>query len=1044
MPRRRSSAFCTAFAVAAGLFALAAAPPVLQAQADPPPTSDYRRQIRPLFAKYCFHCHGADRQKGDLRLDTLDPAMTTRAAAEDYAAVLDMLHAGDMPPEDEARPTDAERRLLLRWLTDSLRSAADRQRSERQVVLRRLTREQYSNSLRELLSLPIDFARSLPADGKARNGFSNNGAVLQATPLHLDNYVKIARWALDRALVLDRPQVAHYRVTFGKGIGKGRVAGRTGGYQSVPLRTDDFQVEILENGRVVTGGNEAERRQRERIQRKISVGLRGSAHDRFRIVDEGMILLSALPHREVAPKSWQGPSPNLKLEMQRVWPEQGEFVMRVVASRGYVPPMRRQMLVGLDEGMPAMARLHDGRLATAHGAIVLPAARSDQRRNLRAEGNALLPVAVPEPARARLRFTLPADGFYQVDLVHAPKAADQMPSIRLICAGHHLDQRPTFDEQQLREPAVVTPLGVIGMLEGPHHLEVGGTFFVGFTHVVITQLDAEHELVRRLTSQRERQNAQVRHLTPVLRALIGTRTDDGMDYTTFGEPVEVTAPLGQPRTFEFRGRLENMPIPAPESGDKEILSGFLLLGVWNDHLVKSADATGPPLLVRSIEFEAPHFEQWPPQSHAAIFPPRPEGLAFTSDDDRETYTRAVLERFVARAFRRPARADEVERYLGFWRDLADDYDRYEDAVREVLVAILCSPEFLFLCEPDDELGDDGALTDYMLANRLSYFLWNGPPDDELRELAAEGRLGAELLAQTERLLDDPKSARFLRNFTHEWLRMDRHENMAINVDVHPDYTRFVRRDMQAEVHAFVQHVFANDLPVETFVAADFAMLNQNLAEFYGIAGVTGPQFRRVAIGPEHPERRAGILSHGTFLAGHSDGTEPHPIKRAAWLRARVLGEPPPPPPPNVPELDPKAPGADRMTLKQRIEAHRDRDSCRDCHAGLDPYGFVFERLSAVGRFEPRRRGIAVDATAELPDGTRVDGLEGIRTWLVEHRRDQLARALLEHLFAYALGREVQFADDAELAALMEQIRAAGYRTRAVIRAIVGSHSFRSK
>ena len=196
----------------------------------------------------------------------------------------------------------------------------------------------------------------------------------------------------------------------------------------------------------------------------------------------------------------------------------------------------------------------------------------------------------------------------------------------------------------------------------------------------------------------------------------------------------------------------------------------------------------------------------------------------------------MLARFVARAFRRPARDDEVERYVSFWRDIRLDHERYEDSVREVLVAILCSPEFLFLCEPEDELGaaaggpdEPRPIPDWMLANRLAYFLWNSPPDDQLRDLAASGRLRDELLAQTDRMLDDPRSARFLRSFAYDWLRLDRHEGMAINVDVHRDYTRFVRRDMQEEVHAFVREVFANDLPVDTFLEADFAMLNQNLA-----------------------------------------------------------------------------------------------------------------------------------------------------------------------------------------------------------------------
>jgi hypothetical protein len=360
--------------------------------------------------------------------------------------------------------------------------------------------------------------------------------------------------------------------------------------------------------------------------------------------------------------------------------------------------------------------------------------KSDQRQNLRKDGDVLRPVAVPEHSKARLAVTLPADGFYQVDLVHPPAAPDAMPSVRLKVGGHHVDQRLYLSNEQLANERAVTPLGAIGMQQGRHHLELGGPFFVGFSHVVVTPMPDDHPLVMRLRARSDEQTEAVVHLVPRLRALIGTRTDDGMDYTTFGDVQEVEAPLGEPRRYEFFGRLENLPIPEPESGDTEELSGFLLLGVWNDHLVNSAKETGPPLCVRSIEFEAPWLPVWPPESHTSIFFDSPE----RSDD--EASAGAVLRRFVTRAFRRPARDEEIERYTAFFRELRPQFPTFEATVQEVLVAVLCAPEFLFLCEPDDELSDErsenGTLADWMLANRLSYFLCNGPPDDELRRLVA--------------------------------------------------------------------------------------------------------------------------------------------------------------------------------------------------------------------------------------------------------------------------------------------------------------------
>ncbi|HEX5054575.1 MAG TPA: DUF1588 domain-containing protein, partial [Planctomycetota bacterium] len=267
----------------------------------------------------------------------------------------------------------------------------------------------------------------------------------------------------------------------------------------------------------------------------------------------------------------------------------------------------------------------------------------------------------------------------------------------------------------------------------------------------------------------------------------------------------------------------------------------------------------------------------------------------------------------------------------------------------------------------------------------------------------------------------------------------RQADMTIDVDRHPDYTRFVKRDMAEETYQFVHEVLHDDLDIATFIDSDFAMLNQDLAEFYGIEGVMGPWFRRVPVRPE--QHRGGLLQQGSFLAGHSSGSEPHPIKRAVWLRARILGDPPPPPPPNVPKLDPTAPGFDQLTLAQHLETHRDNPSCRDCHAGIDPFGLPFERLSAVGRYEPRRKNLDVDATSRLPSGAVVDGVEGLQAWLLEHKRDAFARALIGQLFAYALGRDLHFADEAELDTMLWQVKLAGYRLRSVIRSIVTSPSF---
>lgn len=991
-----------------------------------PSTVDYSTEIEPLMKRYCFECHGAEKQKGDIRLDVLDPDIVFGPDAEGWHTALDMINGGEMPPRKAEQPSHEERRKLVAWMTGGLELAAERRKGELQTVVRRLNKPQYTRTLQDLLGLGIDFGRPLPDDGKSHMGFSNNGEVLQASQLHIETYQEIARAALEQAIVIgERPQPKRYRVTFGKGIGQGSVAGRTGGFQSVPLATDDFLLEILDaDGLPMEPADDAERMAMEQVRRKISVGLRGSSGSRFRVVENGMVLYGALPHREVAPGAWQGPSPNVKMELQRVFPDQGDFVMRVRASRAPLIRTQERVLIPVDPPQP-LAFTREGVAVAPVGATVLLARNGRNLLNLRSEGDSLIPQEVPERAEAGFEFEVEEAGYFQIDLVHPPAPIDAMPSARLSLQNLTLDTRLELSGAQLSEPRLITALGAAFLPEGKHQFKIGGRFFVGFESLIVTPIPQQHPAVAPLQAATAAKEAELMAKRPALRAFVGTRTDDGMDYATFGQSQIVDAPIGEPETYSFYGRLENLPLPAPESGDTEILSGFSLFGVWNDHLVKSAQDPGPPLLVESIEIEAPYFEQWPPASHQRIF------FASHEQADQEVYARQVIGRFLERAFRRPVSSTEVERYFEFWQSVRGDYAHFEEAVREVLIAALCSPNFLFLAEPEAQ--------QHALATRLSYFLWNAPPDPELLELAEAELLDAQLDRQVDRLLDDGRVKDFVRSFATEWLRMDRQELMTIDVRRFPAYTRFVKRDMAEETYSFLSYVIEQDLPAGSLIDSDFAMLNQNLAEFYGIEGVEGNHFRPVPLDPALG--RGGLLSQGAFLVGHSDGRQPHPIKRAVWVKEKILGDEPPPPPPNVPQLDPETPGFEKLTLKEQLEKHRDNPSCHDCHAGIDPFGIAFENYNAVGLLEEERAGRRIDASTVLPDGTPVDGVPELKRYILEQERQQFLRALVEHLFAYALGRDLSFADEEEISQIVAYVEQHGETMRAVLRGIVLSPSF---
>lgn len=991
--------------------------------------AQYAQNIHPITSNYCFSCHGEEKQKGGFRLDKIDPDLVLGKDAEAWRAMLDMINSGEMPPKEEKQMSDNDRTMLVNWITASIHYAVEVKKSQQKTVIRRLTKNQYSNSLSTLLHVPVRFGDVLPDDAKSEMGFSNNGQVLQVSPLHIEYYKQIAREALDKAIApLEKPAVTHYRITFGKGIGKDKPAAMIGGYQSAPINADDFIIDILdETGQPKIGLDSVEEANLTEIKMNIGVGMRGSDADRYEVVDEGIILYSALPHKEVTPKSWQGPSPNLKLLFRNYYPTEGDFEFRVKASKGYQWYTQKVGFISLRKKEPA---------EDLGSAIILLANAGERTENLILRNNQLIPNEVTANSNVLFKFEAPKDGYYQVDYAHPYVSEDAMPSIRLRIDQHRLQERLHLDKTLEHKDELITPITLAYLEKGQHILEIGGRFFTGFHRVIVTPFPDEHPLAVQLKSEAEQSRIKYDDNIPILRTFAGARTDDGMDYKTFGEFQTVDAELGNPQIYTFRGRLENLPIPMIDTVETEILANIMVIGLWNDFLVKDNQDSGPPLLIKAIEFESPYYPTWPPESHTSIF--------FPSEDleDKATYTRQVLTKFIERSFRRPTENEELNPYLQFWQSIKNNYPRYEDGVKEVLIAILCSPNFIYLAEPEDNASED--VREYYLAARLAYFLWNSPPDAELLGLAKKGKLHkkSELKKQVNRMLQDDRSWRMISSFSKEWLRLDRHESMSTNVNEYESFTRFVKEDMTKESLYFIQFVLSEDLSIFNLIESDFALLNQNLAEFYGIEGVTGNDFRPVAVTPEM--HRGGLLSQGAFLNGHSDGTQAHPIKRAVWLRSRILGDRPPDPPPNVPELDPETPGFENLTLKEQLFLHRDQASCMDCHRKIDPYGIVFENYNAVGIFQTVAKDKPIDVKTELPDGKVVEGIDEIKSYIINEKGDDFKNSLVKHLFSYALGRDVTFVDEQEIESIIKAVRSEDYRFQSVFENIVISPSFRGK
>jgi hypothetical protein len=516
---------------------------------------------------------------------------------------------------------------------------------------------------------------------------------------------------------------------------------------------------------------------------------------------------------------------------------------------------------------------------------------------------------------------------------------------------------------------------------------------------------------------------------------------------------------------------------------------------------RAAKHVGPGVALDWFEIEGPLNPSWPPESHTRLFgdlpiaklaagsdviPPRRDAVRSIGgylpsihfdltpqerNPPLETVQSAqpsedahrLLAGFLPKAFRRPVSESEVAPYVALVTRRLAAKDCFEDAMRRAYVAVLTSPEFLFL--PADVSREPAPVANaklFTLASRLSYWLWNGPPDNMLLATARDGSLQrTEVLhREMDRLLADPRSERFIRDFADQWLDLRRVNETTPDPQLYPEYRFLLHEGMVAETRAFLRELIARDAPIRALVRPDFAMLTQRLAEHYGIADVHGVVVRRVALPAGSP--RGGLLGQAAILKLTANGTTTTPVKRGVWVMDRLLNEPAPPPPPSVGAIDPDTRGA--TTVREQLDKHRNDASCAACHAKIDPSGFALESFDPIGGYRTRYRstgkgdvplekgstawnvnyklGPAVDVSGALPDGRAFKDVNELTTLLAEDPA-RLARAFVAHLSRYATGAEVSYADRAEIARIVERTTAKQLGIRSLIHALAGSRIFQS-
>jgi len=408
----------------------------------------------------------------------------------------------------------------------------------------------------------------------------------------------------------------------------------------------------------------------------------------------------------------------------------------------------------------------------------------------------------------------------------------------------------------------------------------------------------------------------------------------------------------------------------------------------------------------------------------------------------ESCTRTIVAGLARRAFRRPVSEQETAPYLKLAALARQQGGSFNDGIATALQALLVSPDFLFRIEKDRTQTKSGApgvpVDQHELASRLSYFLWSSMPDEELLRAADQNRLRqpAVLAAQVRRMLQDERASALVDNFAGQWLELRRLESAVPDRDKFPQFEEYLRISMGKETELFFRNLMREDRSVLELLDAKYTFLNQRLAEFYGIPGVKGPEFRKVDLAGT---RRGGILTQASVLTVSSYATRTSPVLRGKWVLENLLNAPPPPPPPNVPPLEETKAGTS-ASLRQVMEAHRANALCASCHSKMDPLGFGLENFNAIGEWRDKDGAFPVDSSGVLPDGRTFQGPAELKSILLQNK-GAFADSITEKMLTYALGRGLERFDRPAVEQITAKLAAGDYRFSALVTAIVESLPF---
>ena len=958
---------------------LAQSPRLDQAPEDP--RDAFEKRIGPWIGTHCAGCHNEDNRESGVRVDHLDASLPEESLRL-WESIRDQVHDGKMPPEEEPQPTAEERLEFLRWLDQSLHLAKTRP-TPRNGTMRRLTVPQYDRSLRSLLGIDRQLTTTLPPDAVSRDGFTNQASTLVMNPLQLEAYFKIAEQALETALVDPKrpPTIQFFRMDLGKSIhpnpsseplvlgANNHLLPNADFIVTEPDLTKPFPFELFRmqrKFRFIEGyqGNDTVRAWRDfdGIEHSVFACMRGNEGypkgRAYEIFPNGLALRPAIPSPEIfGESSTYGPQANFKISLREL-PENGKFQVRVTASR-------IEDLLLIDPSIP----------------IWTPEAAPAENNS--ANPSAMRVVSIPEY------------GVYQIQITTVPPKDSPAKEHELKLELTRPSSEPNQTSKHLQASGMLKQpaFAVARMQKGDWQIALtyGGPDPID--RVEFHRLDktrpnddssdepAASTKATRWFEHFERFESR----SPKLGVHIGLRRDCGSTLSQVGASQLVASKV--PDVYIFEGDIANFPTPDVEANNVNYLAGIREIGVRHEY---TDGRETPRLLIHRVEFEGPFYDTWPPESHRRIFSDRTD----PTDPTDPKYARGIVERFATNAFRRPLSAIEksqleaiLETELRSGRSLAK-------SIQETLLVVLTSPQFLYITETSQGPQAE-PLDEWELASKLSYFLWNAPPDAELLGLAREGQLRTGLDHQIDRLLTDRRSESFADSFVSEWLCLDKFDVVEIDAKRYPHLTRDARKHLRREPIEFFRHMLKTNAPAIDLIQSDYLVANEVVASYYGLGDQTESGFEFTPLVHRRPSL-GGVLTQAAPLAGLSDGREANPVKRGAWFARRIIAEPPEDPPPNVPKLE----DLTELTLREKLQRHRDVRGCAQCHSGIDPWGLPFEQYDASGR--------------------------------------------AKHLAIYACGRGLTYNETLWLRENLGQHKESGYRTVDILRWIIHSDLFDKK